>query len=179
MNSNLNEKGSASHELLVDRALMGLDLAAEHHLANCPCCQGEREKTERALRQYAEFEREQAGRRESFWSDQARRIGSACGSAKRRPVAAAVLVPALGLLLALGLGFALRRQPVPAPAAARMETVSDQDLLLAVESAVDSATPYALEPVALTVDVRDLSSAVPQKNTGHSKMRKESTSHAE
>jgi hypothetical protein len=184
MNSNLNSDGNpkteyGSHPLLVDRALMGLDLTAEHHLANCQCCQGEREKTEQALRQYAEFEREQGARQESFWRDQATRIRAACGSAKRRPAVAAVLVPALGLLLAIGLGFALRRHPAPAPATARVETISDQDLLLAVESAVDSGTPYALEPVALTVDVQDLNRVVPQKSVTHSKLRKETASHVE
>lgn len=169
--------GSDSHAPLVDRALMGLDLAAEHHLANCPCCQGEREKTERALERYAAFEREQVERQETFWADQATRIRAACNSVRRRPAAAAALVPALGLLLVLGLGLMLRRQPVPAPPVAHIRTVSDHELLLAVESAVDNGTPYALEPVALMVEEREPVKDLQKRNV-RQKMNKEPKSYA-
>ena len=48
MNPNEN-----SHDPLVERALVGLDLAAEHHLANCAPCQTERERVQEALRRTA------------------------------------------------------------------------------------------------------------------------------
>jgi len=177
-NENVANQNSAAHEPLVDRALMGLDLAAEHHLANCTCCQGEREKTERALEHYAEMEREQAGRQEAFWSDQATRIRAACRSIKRRPSGAVILVPALALLLVLGLELVPRLKPQAPPPRAKAETISDQDLLVAVESAVDRGTPYALEPVALSIELES-NSAASQKGITHSNMRKEPASHVE
>lgn len=179
MTANSNSR-SELHEPLIDRALMGLDLAAEHHLANCPCCQGEREKTEQALRRYAEFEREKAVREETTWSEQAARIRAACASVPRRPAAAAVLAPALALLLVLSLTLLPRPKPQAPASTAKVESISDQDLLLAVERAVDSGTPYALEPVALIVDARETgSSAIPQKKVTHPKTRKESASHVQ
>jgi len=179
MNSNLNSNQNSAHEPLVDRALMGLDLAAEHHLATCPCCQGERERTERALQRYAETEREQASRHEAFWTDQAARIRGACRSIKRRPSAAAVLVPALALLLLLTLELVPRSKPQAPPANAKGQSISDQDLLLAVERAVDSGTPYALEPVAFSIEVGQSHSAGSQKGVSHSNLRKEPASHVE
>ena len=151
-----------SHEPLIDRALIGLDLAAEHHLAHCPCCQGEREKTERALRQFAELEREQASRSEAFWEEQTARIRAARASLARRLSPAAILVPALVLLLILGLSLTPRRQPPTRPT--QTQEVSDYDLLVAVERAVDNGTPYALEPGALVADEADSSRALPNKS---------------
>lgn len=177
-NSDNLKRDSGSHAPLVDRALMGLDLAAEHHLANCPCCQGEREETEQALLRYADFEREQAGRQESFWSDQLVRIRAACPTASRRTSAGVVLVPALALLLVLGLGFGLRRQPAPVPTTAHVENISDHDLLLAVESAVDSGTPYALEPVALMVDEPESAGDLQKDHGLRAKTNKEPNSYA-
>jgi hypothetical protein len=168
MNPNSN-----SHEPLIDSALIGLDLTAEHHLANCPCCQGEREKTERALRQFADQQREQASRPESFWEEQAGRIRAARSSLTRRAPFPAVLVPALALLLVLGLELTPRRQPPARPPNAQVQAVSDHDLLVAVERAVDNATPYALEPVALAVEEPESNSAAK-----HTTKVKEADSHA-
>jgi len=151
-----------SHEPLIDSALIGLDLTAEHHLAHCPGCQGEREKTERALRQFAELEREQASRSEAFWEEQTARIRAARASLARRPAPAAILVPALVLLLILGLSLTPRRQPPTRPT--QTQEVSDHDLLVAVERAVDNGTPYALEPVALVADEAESSRALPNKS---------------
>jgi hypothetical protein len=169
-----------SHEPLIDGALIGLDLTAEHHLAHCPCCQGEREKTEQALRQFAELEREQASRSDAFWEEQTARIRTARVSLARRTPPAAILVPALVLLLVLGLVLTSRRQP-PTKATQTQE-VSDHDLLVAVERAVDNGTPYALEPVALVVDEAESGAAMPNKNVpqkNHKKMIKEFNPHAQ
>jgi hypothetical protein len=175
MNNNPN-----SHEPLIDSALIGLDLSAEHHLAHCPCCQGEREKTEQALRQFAELEREQASRSEDFWEEQTARIRAARISLARRASPAPILVPALALLLVLGLAITPRRQPPTRPTPT--QEISDHDLLVAVERAVDNGTPYALEPVALVADDTESSSAVPNKNVpqkNHKKMIEELDSHAQ
>ena len=175
----MNENAS-SHEPLVDRALIGLDLTAEHHLANCPCCQGEREKTEQALRHFAELQREQASRSEAFWEDQTARIRAARASLARRMPGAAILAPALVLLVVLGFELTPRRQAQTGPT--ETQTISDHDLLVAVEQAVDNGTPYAFAPVALVADESEPSSAasiknVPQKN--HKTTIKEFNSHAQ
>ena len=180
MTASTNPKSeSQSHEPLVDRALMGIDLAAEHHLANCPCCQGEREKTEQALRHYSAFQREEAGREDNFWNEQAHRIQVACHALRPRSNAAARLVPALALVMVLGLGLALWRQPSTARPTAQLQTVSDQDLLIAVESAVDTGTPYALEPVAVMVEEHEKASLMPRSKTLSNRKHKEPASHVQ
>jgi hypothetical protein len=168
MNTNSN-----SHEPLVDSALIGANLAAEYHLSNCPCCQGEREKTEHALQEFAAFQREEANRSESFWEEQAARIRSARSSMTLRPSLTAVLAPAAVLLVVVGLVLAPQRKPQTHPAAAQAPAISDHDLLVAVERAVDNGTPDALEPVAFVVDEPASSAALPVKKT-----TKELSSHA-
>ena len=175
MNENPN-----SHEPLIDSALIGLDLTAEHHLAHCPCCQGEREKTEQALRRFAELELERASRTDAFWEEQTVRIRSARASLARRTPPAAILVPALALLLVLGVALTPGRQPQTR--ATETQTISDHDLLVAVERALDNGTPYALEPVALVVDEAESSTSMPNKTVpkkNHKKMIKEFTPHAQ
>jgi hypothetical protein len=159
-----------SHEPLIDSALIGLDLTAEHHLAHCPCCQGEREKTERALRQFAELKREQASRSEAFWEEQTARIRAARARLARRSSPAAILVPALALLLVIGFELAPRRQPQARQT--ETQTISDHDLLVAVEQAVDNGTPYALEPVALMADEVEPGSVLPNKKVPQKNHRK-------
>jgi hypothetical protein len=163
---------SNPHEPLVDSALIGLDLTAEHHLAHCPCCQAEREKTEQALRRFAESQRERAAQTESFWQQQAERIRSARRSSDLRSALRAVLVPALAVFLLLAIELKPTKRAVPRPTA-QVQTVSDHELLVEVERAVDNGTPYALEPVALLSDEADTTSAVHDKN-----IPKESRSHA-
>ena len=167
-----------SHEPLIDSALIGLDLTAEHHLSNCPCCQGEREKTEQALRRYAEFERDRASRPESFWDDQAARIRAARSKPGRLQLGA-VLVPALALLVVLVLELAPQREPLSPLPTVQAQSISDHDLLIAVERAVDNGMPYALQPVALAVDQGESGAAVPKQNVPSNKMIKEFNSHAQ
>jgi predicted anti-sigma-YlaC factor YlaD len=162
------------HEPLIDRALMGLDLTAEHHLANCPCCRGERENTERALQLYAESQREEANRPQSFWEEQATRIRSARASLSSRPPVAAVLAPALALLLVLGLGLRSHDRAQTPQTAVPSATISDHDLLVAVERAVDNGTPFALEAVT---PVAEANATVSTK--ANKKMDRETKSHAE
>jgi len=72
MNSNEN-----AHDPLVEQALVGFDLAAEHHIAHCGPCQAERERVEAALRQFGAANREYANRPASFWEQQAESIRAA------------------------------------------------------------------------------------------------------
>jgi hypothetical protein len=167
-----------SHEPLIDRALIGLDLAAEHHLAHCSCCQGEREKTEQALRRYAEKQREEASRPESFWDEQAARIRGARVSLRRQPPVVAVLASAATLLLVLGVALAPQRRIQTPQKSAALQNISDHDLLLAVERAVDNGTPYALEPVALMVDEPESTGSLQKKNMSRQKTKKELNSYA-
>lgn len=167
MNANANP-----HEPLVDSALIGLDLTAEHHLANCPCCQVEREKTEQALRHFADLQREEASRPEPFWEQQMSHIRTTRRAAGRRSAARAALLPAVAVILLLAFALAPQKRPMP-KAAAQAQAVSDHDLLVEVERAVDNGTPYALEPVALAVDDSSMNSVV-QAN----KNPKESRPHA-
>lgn len=160
MNSNLDPN---SHEPLIDSALIGLDLTAEHHLANCPCCQGEREKTEQALREFAEMQRDEATRPEPFWQAQADRIRAARAQISPRSPLRTALVPALALLLLLALQLTPQKETSPKPVQ-QVQAISDHDLLVEVERTMNTATPYALEPVALLSDESASTYSVPENN---------------
>lgn len=146
-----------SHDPLVERALVGFDLAAEHHLANCPPCQSEREEVENALRQFAVVNREYANRPENFWEQQAARIRAARTESGPRSGLAMKLVPSLVVLLLLAFAI-VNRIPAWHPAAGRtpaVQTDSDHELLLEVERAVQTDTPLALQPATLMVEESD------------------------
>ena len=121
MTSNLDPN---SHEPLIDSALIGLDLSAEHHLANCHCCQGEREKTEQALREFADLQREQANRPEPFWENQAASIREARAQISQRSPLRTALVPALALLLLLALQLTPQKESSPKPVQ-QTQSISD------------------------------------------------------
>ena len=149
MNSNEN-----AHDPLVERALVGFDLAAEHHIAHCDPCQTERERVEEALRQFGAANREYANRPNSFWEQQAESIRAAQQASVRRSHATVALVPSVVVLLLLGfavLGRAPGVRPVavaPRPA----QTDSDHELLVGVERAMRTDTPRALQPATLMVE---------------------------
>jgi hypothetical protein len=149
MNSNEN-----AHDPLVERALVGFDLAAEHHIAHCEPCQTERERVEEALRQFGAANRECANRPASFWEQQAASIQTAQQASVQRSRATLALVPSVVVLLLLGfavLGRAPAMRPVavaPAPA----QTDSDHELLVGVERAMRTDTPRALQPATLMVE---------------------------
>jgi hypothetical protein len=150
MNSN-----EQSHEPLVERALVGFDLAAEHHLANCAACQREREQVEDALRNFGAANRQHATRPESFWELQAARIRAARNERAQRSRVALALVPGLAVLLLLGFALVSRgpgRRPVAATVVAIQPDTSDHALLLEVERAVQSETPLSLGPATLMVE---------------------------
>jgi hypothetical protein len=157
MNSNDN-----SHEPLVDQVLVGFDLAAEHHIANCAPCQDERERIEDALRQFATANREYAARPESFWEQQAARIRAASIQSRQRSRITMALVPCLVVLL-LAAFAVLGRAPGVSPVETTnravqppmMQVDSDHELLLGVERAMQADTPRALEPAALIVEESD------------------------
>ena len=157
MNSNDN-----SHDPLVDQVLVGFDLAAEHHIANCAPCQDERERIEDALRQFAAANRDYAMRPESFWERQAARIRAASIQSRQRSKITMALVPSLVVLLLMAfavLGRAPGGHPVETTNRAvqppMLQTDSDHELLLQVERAMQSDTPLALEPATLMVEERD------------------------
>lgn len=158
MNPNEN-----THDPLVDRALVGFDLAAEHHLANCQPCQHERERVEEALRMFSAANREYANRPESFWEQQASRIRVARNERTRKSTAALALTPGLAVLLLIGAAL-LSRAPNSPPSVAlspsgvttvKPDRLSDHELLLEVERAVQSDTPLSLEPAMLMVEEND------------------------
>src|ERR1700745_959323 len=141
MNSNEN-----LHEPLVDQALVGFDLAAEHHIAHCQPCQAEREKVEEALRQFGAANREYASRPESFYEQPAARIRAAQQASTRSSRMTMALVPSLVVLMVLALamlGKAPRVRPV-AVAPPVQQADSDHELLVQVERAIQSETPRAL-----------------------------------
>lgn len=149
MNSNEN-----THDPLVERAVVGFDLAAEHHLASCAPCQSEREEIDNALRQFGMASREYASRPEIFWEQQAARIRAARGKSEQRSRLAMTLVPSVVVLLLLAfavLGRAPGVRPV-AQATPAVQTDSDHELLLEVERAVGTDTPAALQPATLMVE---------------------------
>jgi hypothetical protein len=150
MNSNEN-----SHDPLVERALVGFDLAAEHHIASCQPCQTERDRVEDALRQFATANREYAHRPENFWEQQAARIHSAHITSAARSRLTMTLVPSVVVLLLVAfaiLGRAPGVRPVMTAPAAAAQVDSDHELLLEVERAIETDTPLALEPATLMVD---------------------------
>jgi hypothetical protein len=167
MNSNED-----AHDPLVERALVGFDLAAEHHIAHCEPCQTERERVEEALRQFGAANREYANRPASFWEQQAASIRSAQQASVRRSHATVALVPSVVVLLLLGfavLGRAPGVRPVavaPPPA----QTDSDHELLVGVERAMRTDTPLALQPATLMVE--ESSGNEPLNSTDESKERR-------
>jgi len=158
MNQNEN-----THDPLVDRALVGFDLAAEHHLANCQPCQQDRERVEEALRLFSAANREYASRPESFWEQQAVRIRAARNERARMSRAALALTPGLAVLLLMGTALLSRipgskPQPIamnPPGVQASLNGLSDHELLLEVERAMQSETPLSLEPAMLMVEEHD------------------------
>lgn len=166
MNPNEN-----THDPLVDRALVGFDLAAEHHLANCQPCQEERERVEEALRMFSAANREYAHRPESFWEQQALRIRATRNESARKSRVALTLTPGLAVLLLIGAAL-LSRVPHSSPSSAispltveaKADRLSDHELLLEVERAVQSDTPLSLEPAMLMVEESDSSMPLSSSN---------------
>ena len=152
MNSNEN-----THDPLVERALVGFDLAAEHHIAECQACQAERDQLDLALRQFASANREYAKRPEGFWESQAGRIRAARRESDSKSSLTMTLVPSVVVLLLAAfaiLGRAPGVRPIR-PAAPVAQVDSDHELLLEVERAIQSDTPRALEPATLMVNESD------------------------
>lgn len=150
MNSNQN-----AHDPLVEQALIGFDLAAEHHIAHCEPCQTERERVEEALRQFGAANRECANRPASFWEQQAASIRAAQQASVRRSRATLALVPSVVVLLLLGfavLGRAPGVRPVAVAPTVSTQTDSDHELLVGVERAMGMDTPVALQPATLMVE---------------------------
>ena len=172
MNANEN-----SHDPLVERALVGLDLAAEHHLANCAPCQTERDQVQGALQLFGAANREYANRSENFWEQQAARIRAAQTERSHRSRLAMTLTP--GLFLAaltlppivavlMLLAFALlRRAPVSPPVQPVAQIDYDHELLVEVERAVHTATPLSLQAATLMVEESD--SSRPMNSTNSAK----------
>ena len=167
MNSNEN-----AHDPLVEQALGGFDLAAEHHIAHCGPCQAERERVEAALRQFGAANREYANRPASFWEQQADSIRAARQASVQRSRATLALVPSVVVLLLLGFAV-LGRAPAVRPVAVApplAQTDSDHELLVGVERAMGRLPPLALEPATLMVE--ESSGNEPLNSTDESKERR-------
>ena len=170
MNANEN-----AHDPLVEQALVGFDLAAEHHIAHCEPCQTELEKMADALRQFGMANREYANRPESFYEQQAARIRAAQCASEKRSGLGMTLIPGVVVLLLLAfamLGRAPGVHPVVTSPAPSVQNDSDHELLLQVERAIQSDTPRALEPATLMVEDNDGS-----RPLDSSSERKENRSH--
>lgn len=147
----------SSHASLVEQALVSFDLAAEHHLANCPACEGERERVQEVLRQFCTASRQRANRPEYFWEQQAARIRAMRNDFGTRSRLGLTLAPGLAALLLLAFAL-LGRGPAPPPAPVVTATTpadADEELLVTIERAVESNTPLALAPVTLMVEEGD------------------------
>lgn len=141
--------GENSHELLVEKALVGFDLAAEHHLAHCEPCQEERERVGEALREFGNASRQFAGRPEIFWQQQAARIRAAHQERAQRSRLGLALAPGLAVLFLIAFAL-LSREPGARPGQpSAAQADSDHELLVEVERALDADTPRSLEPAAL------------------------------
>ena len=159
MNSNEN-----LHDPLVERALAGFDLAAEHHLANCAPCQTEREQVQEALRLFGNANREYAKRPESFWEQQAARIRASQSERSGRSRLAMTLTPGLAALILLAFAM-LHRAPAPPPAQPVAQIDYDHELLVEVERAVHTATPLSLQAATLMVEESDSSRPMHSANS--------------
>ena len=146
-----------AHEPLVESALVGFDLAAEHHLAACQPCQTERDRMQEVLREFAAANREYANRPESFWQQQALCIERGRRRSETRSQVKMALVPAVVVLLLAAFAI-LGRPALVRPIATVKPAVQvdpDHELLLEVERVIQTDTPLALEPATLMVDERD------------------------
>jgi hypothetical protein len=143
-----------SHDPLLERALTGFDLAAEHHMANCQPCQTEREHMEEVLRQFGAANREYASRPENFWEQQAARIRTARSECGQRSRLTMTLVPSVVVLLLLAFTILGRTPGIrPMVATTSAERIDpDHELLLEVERALQADTPLALQPATLMVE---------------------------
>ncbi len=159
MNPNEN-----SHDPLVERALVGLDLAAEHHLANCAPCQTERERVQEALQLFGAANREYANRSENFWEQQAARIRAAQTERSHRSRLAVTLTPGLAVLMLLAFAL-LHRAPVSLPVQPVAQIDYDHELLVEVERAVHTATPLSLQAATLMVEESDSSRPMNSANS--------------
>ena len=159
MNANEN-----SHDPLVERALVGLDLAAEHHLANCAPCQTERDQVQEALQLFGAANREYANRSENFWEQQATRIRTAQTERSHRSRLAMTLTPGLAVLMLLAFAL-LHRAPVSPPVQPVAQIDYDHELLVEVERAVQTATPLSLQAATLMVEESDSSRPMNSANS--------------
>jgi hypothetical protein len=152
------------HDPLVESALVGFDLAAEHHLANCAPCQTEREQVQEALQLFGAANREYANRSESFWEQQAARIRAARTDRLKRSKVVMTLTPGLAVLLLLGFAL-LHRAPASAPVQPVAQIDYDHELLVEVERAVHTATPLSLQAATLMVEESDSSRPMNSANS--------------
>ena len=158
--------GENSHELLVEKALVGFDLAAEHHLVHCAPCQEERERVGEALREFGNASREHAGQPEIFWEQQAAQIRAARGERAQRSRLGLTLAPGLAVLLLMAFAL-LSRGPGARPAQPpTVQVDSDHELLVEVERAVETDTPLSLEPATLMIEQGDSKEKSSLSNSG-------------
>ena len=125
---------------------------------------------QQALRALPEWLRSATDRPEWFWQGQRATIHRRIAAAPRawlRPVLSLATAMALLILAALMLGGN------PAPKQAQVRPDPDQELLIAVEQAVESEVPTALEPAALLANEINHGAATNTHPANHKENRNE------
>ncbi|HWZ83393.1 MAG TPA: hypothetical protein VNW47_12245 [Terriglobales bacterium] len=112
-----------------------------------------------------------AGQRpEEFWDGQRRRIHSRIESDGARRPRNMWLMAATAVLVFVGVLFVAPAGPRPQETKPRATLDADQELLLAVEHALATGTPEALEPLTLLVESsanNNQDESISQKEHGH------------
>jgi hypothetical protein len=131
------------------------DSAHSDHVRQCPQCQAECQRLQLTLGSISAAVRSVTDREDRFWLRQQAAIRSriAVEQASRRPWAGFTWATAAAVLLLVGM-VVHNHSRTPNYVA---KSDPDQELLVAVEQAVDRGGPEALEPAALLAD--DISNA--------------------
>lgn len=147
------------HEHRLMEAIIGRSLPAEDHLLACAACRAERDRIESSFRSFAQSARAASDRPGYFWTRQSAQIHERLGSSSRSAFGYGSRMASALALLALTAFLLLQGAPKPLPDSSQVVAVSDHEILLEVERALDRDTPNALEPVTLLVEDMSRNSA--------------------
>lgn len=126
--------------------------------------ESDQRELEHALAELPEWLRASAQQPELFWRKQQAAIRGRIVAARR--IVWPILAASAGALALLVFAFALLHEGAPAPPVPTAQTVSDQDLMIAVEQDVQTSVPEALAPASLLAD--EISNAQSASGTSHS-----------
>lgn len=163
-------KGHLSNEELTEYLLGSGQSATAEHIASCAECRGEAERVAKALNAFKTWAHEESSKQAAVnvWAVAPARQSRARRSVFAWSATAAMTVFALALVLMLShphsgvpaqgnpgqLASANGQTPVTQVAEPRQQ-ISDDQLLLEVQQALDSSVPDALEPAALLASERN------------------------